>query len=218
MSNEAERRGVLLDLGSVLARVDIDDFDQLAADVGADLDDLVEVLVGDYADDNDHPFHRAERGEVTLTAALDDIEPLAQARGFSIASLRTRLLEPSAELNTPLLDEVARLRHDGWWTGVITNSVVEYAGIIDALLPWDELFDVVIDSCRVGMRKPDPRIFRRALGQTGLEPADVVFVDDQAGNVAAAAALGMRTLHAERYDLIASQVRNLADKWVVDPG
>ena len=48
----ATARGALFDLGSVLVRVDIDDVEQLAADVGAALDDFVDVLVGDYAADS----------------------------------------------------------------------------------------------------------------------------------------------------------------------
>lgn len=210
------RRGVVLDLGSVLVRVDIDDFEQLAGSVGASLDELVVVLVGDYADDNDHPFHRAERGEITLAAAIEDIETLARQRGFSIGPIRQQLLQPTVEINRELLDEVARLREQGWRTGVITNSVLEYSEIIAALLPWDDLFDIVVDSSQVGIRKPDHRIFARALELLDLEPEHVVFIDDQPGNVAAAAQLGMRTIRADRFDAIAGQLRELVQAWTGD--
>jgi FMN phosphatase YigB (HAD superfamily) len=149
-------RGAVLDLGSVLVRVD--DFEQLASDVGA----------GHDADDSDHPLHRAERGEVTLTAAIADIEMLTQQRGFSIESIRPQLLEPTVEPNNALLEEVARLRGEGWRTGVITNSVIEHSEMIARLLPWDDLFDVVVDSSQVGMRRPEDRIFARALVLLGL--------------------------------------------------
>ena len=59
------------------------------------------------------------------------------------------------------------------------------------MLPLDELFDVVIDSSEVGMRKPDPRIFHLALEQLGgVEPGRAVFLDDYPGNVVAAEARG----------------------------
>jgi len=214
MSTVQSTRGALFDLGSVLVRVDIDDFDQLADSVGYDREELIAVLVGDYAADTDHPFQRAERGEITLAVALHDIEGLANRRGFSIGAIRPQLLEPAVEVNTALVDEVTQLRSRGWRTGVVTNSVLEYSAIVDGLLPYDELFDCLIDSCRVGMRKPDVRIFRQALDLLGLEAERVLFVDDQPGNVAAAAGLGMRTLLAKQFDTLASDVREHIEAWL----
>jgi HAD superfamily hydrolase (TIGR01509 family) len=88
--------------------------------------------------------------------------------------------------------------------------------MIAGLLAWDDLFDVVVDSSQVGMRKPDSRIFARTLDLLALEPGRVVFVDDQPGNVAAAGALGMRTIHAERFDAIAGQLREHVEAWLGD--
>ena len=117
------------------------------------------------------------------------------------------LFDPRIEVNHDLVAEVRRLRATGRRTGVITNSVREWIDRVDAALPYDELFDVVIDSCRVGLRKPDPRIFRLALDRLQVAPELVLFVDDRPGNVAAAAALGMQTVAATEFDQIATQVR-----------
>ncbi len=201
---------LLLDLGSVLVRVDIDDIDDLARRVGQDRGVLLEVLVGDYGTDGDHPFHRAERGELTLSEALELIEPDANARGFSLDAIVPMLLEPHIEVNEPLVAEVRRVRAAGVRTGMITNSVIEWIDRVDEALPYDELFDVVIDSCRVGLRKPDPRIFRLALDRLGVDPDRVLFVDDQPGNVAAATDLGMGTIEATDFDEIAAEVRRIA--------
>ncbi len=201
-------KGALFDLGSVLVKVDIDDLDHLASVVGQPSDTLSAVLVGDYAADTDHPFHRAERGELSLSEALDMIEVDAQRAGFSLEPIRAALLRPTVEVNDELVDEVLRLRGAGVRTGMITNSVTEYAERVDSVLPHDQLFDVVIDSCRVGVRKPDPRIFALALEALGVDPPHVLFVDDQPGNVAAAAALGMQTITASDYSRIAEQVRH----------
>jgi len=59
----------------------------------------------------------------------------------------------------------------------------------------DEFFDDVVISARVGMRKPEERIFQLALGRLGLSPGECVFVDDVEGNVAAALALGFVAVH-----------------------
>lgn len=200
-------QGVLFDLGSVLVKADVDDLDDLASRVGESPRKLAAVLLGDYAANTDHPLHRAERGELRLTEAIDLMEIDARREGFSLEAIRPTLLRPTTEVNQELVEEVRRLRGAGVRTGLITNSVLEYAGLVDGVLPHDELFDVVIDSCRVALRKPDPRIFMLALEAIGLDPQDVLFVDDQPGNVAAAAALGMQTIVASEYSRIAEQVR-----------
>lgn len=54
-----------------------------------------------------------------------------------------------------------------------------------------ELFDTVVDSCEVGIRKPDPAIFRLACERLAVEPAEAVFLDDVARNVTAAVEVGL---------------------------
>ena len=59
----------------------------------------------------------------------------------------------------------------------------------------DELFDLVVDSCEEGVRKPDPAIFRTALDRLGVaDPARAIFLDDFEGNLVAARTLGMRVI------------------------
>jgi HAD superfamily hydrolase (TIGR01509 family) len=60
------------------------------------------------------------------------------------------------------------------------------------MIPLDELFDLVIDSSEVGMRKPDPRIYLLVLDQLGSEPSRSIFLDDHPGNISGAEACGMR--------------------------
>jgi putative hydrolase of the HAD superfamily len=60
---------------------------------------------------------------------------------------------------------------------------------------WDGLFDAIVISGEVGMRKPEPSIFRHALGLLALEAAECVFIDDIEANVAAARSLGLVGIH-----------------------
>ncbi|MEV0581962.1 HAD family phosphatase [Nonomuraea sp. NPDC050310] len=60
---------------------------------------------------------------------------------------------------------------------------------------WPELFDAVVISGEIGMRKPEPRIFHHALGLIGLEAADCVFIDDIEANILAGTGLGLRGIH-----------------------
>jgi len=65
------------------------------------------------------------------------------------------------------------------------------------MIPVDELFEVIVDSSAVGMRKPDPRIYHMALDQLGVAPERSVFLDDAPGNIAAARAIGMHAILVE---------------------
>jgi putative hydrolase of the HAD superfamily len=68
-------------------------------------------------------------------------------------------------------------------------------------------FDFFFSSCYVGLRKPSPQIYRLALDVLQCEPDEVIFIDDRAGNAAAAAALG---IHAIRYQGVEQLERELA--------
>ena len=69
------------------------------------------------------------------------------------------------------------------------------------LVPVDELFDVVVDSSAVGMRKPNPAIFHHALELLGgVPPSEAVFLDDSPGNVAGARRAGLHAIHVDELD------------------
>ena len=94
-------------------------------------------------------------------------------------------------------DVVARvleLRRAGYKTGLITNNVREGSNMWRSLLAVDDLFDIVIDSSEVGIRKPNPAIFELALAKLGVEPADAVFLDDLDSNVVAARRAGLMAI------------------------
>ena len=58
------------------------------------------------------------------------------------------------------------------------------------MIPVDDMFEVIVDSSAVGMRKPDPRIYQLALDQLGVAADRSVFLDDATGNIAAAVRSG----------------------------
>jgi putative hydrolase of the HAD superfamily len=80
---------------------------------------------------------------------------------------------------------------------VLTNNVREWEPLWRAKLPEvDELFEVVVDSAFVGIRKPDPAIYELTLERLGdgVQASDCVFVDDLEVNCEAARTLGMRAV------------------------
>ena len=86
------------------------------------------------------------------------------------------------------------VRSAGLRTGLLTNNAKEFETYWRPLLPLDELFDDVVDSSAVGLRKPDPRIYELSLSRLGVAAPDTVFIDDAPGNVAGARAVGMNAV------------------------
>lgn len=128
--------------------------------------------------------------ERELSAALSDgLDEPVPAQNLIPRMLR------DLRLDREMIDAVRAARRRGIRTALLSNSWgVEYYPH-DLL---DELFDTVVISGRVGLRKPDAAIFRMATEQLGIPPGQCVFIDDFAGNVEAAQAVGMRgVLHEE---------------------
>ena len=84
-----------------------------------------------------------------------------------------------------MVDGTRAIRERGFRTALVTNNVKEFGDGWRKMVPVDELFEFVIDSSHVGVRKPDPRIFQLALDRMGLPAGEAVFVDDHPGNIAA---------------------------------
>ena len=90
---------------------------------------------------------------------------------------------------------IRTLRTAGFSTALLSNS---WGGDEYPRADFPALFDAVVISGEVGMRKPEPGIFLHAAEALGLDPRECAFVDDVAANVAAAAACGMTgVLHTE---------------------
>jgi putative hydrolase of the HAD superfamily len=101
----------------------------------------------------------------------------------------------SGELRPEMLEAIRRCKAK-LTTGLITNNVAlmnEGPGWHETV-PLGDLFDVVIESSKVGVRKPDARIYELACEQLGVEPSEVVFLDDLGVNLKPAAAMGMTTI------------------------
>ena len=162
---------------------------------GLSQDAVLEFMLGPYDQDTDHPMHQLERGEIELMAYVADVQARADAAGLALDFDRLRTLMADLPVYEQIVARIRDLRSAGYRTGLITNNIREAGDQWRAKVPLDELFDVVIDSSAVGLRKPNPAIFHLALEQLGgVHPARAVFLDDHPGNVAGAQAAGLRAL------------------------
>ncbi len=190
-------RAVICDFGGVLTSPLIDSFAAYQRESGITPDALRAAMARiAAAGDGEHPLHQLERGSISeddflrrLETALDGDVDL---QGFR--EVYFDALEP----NEPMIELMRSLRERGLRMALLTNNVREWEPHWRALLPEiDEIFELVVDSAFVGMRKPEPGIYELTVERLGggLAPEDCVFVDDLEVNCTAARELGMRPVH-----------------------
>lgn len=185
---------VLFDFGGVFTPSPFGAVRAAAQAMGLSGEDALALCFGPYDEDTDHAWHRLERGELTLAETRVELTALASAAGhdFDPFALLLGMGVDGDDQRQPVVERALALKAGGLRTAVVTNNIKEFGSGWRAMVPVDGLFDVVVDSSAVGVRKPDPRIYRMALDQLGGVLAErAVLVDDAVGNIASARAMGM---------------------------
>jgi HAD superfamily hydrolase (TIGR01509 family) len=135
------------------------------------------------------PAHRLERGEISVADFECELAAELAVRGSQVSpeGLLDRMLAGLTELDPQMLGLVRRARAVGLRTALLSNSWGNHYP--DQL--WQGLFDAVVISGQVGMRKPEPEIFRYTAGRLALPTQRCVMVDDLPHNITGAVAAGM---------------------------
>ncbi len=186
---------VLFDFGGIFIDSPFLGFEAHGRELNVDSRRLIELTFGKLDEDTGHPWHRVERGELGMVEARLEIISLYREAGIDADpfELLARSLGSHQEARPAVLDCVRSLRGAGLKIALLTNNALEGRERWRALLPIDELFDDVIDSSEVGMRKPNPAIYELTLERLGgVAPGASIFLDDLPENVEAAARLGIR--------------------------
>ena len=195
---------VLFDFGGVFTESPFLAAHEAGEELGIDVDVAFDLCFGTYHDDGDHPWHRLERGEMTLEDARRTLREMAVERGFDVDPIEFLFrLARDDHQREPIVQRALAIKAGGLRTACVTNNILEFGDGWRSLVPVDELFDAVIDSCQTGVRKPDPRIYRLALDAVDVDAEAAVFLDDHPANVAAAEAMGMRGIVVGRDRLAA---------------
>ena len=109
----------------------------------------------------------------------------------------------AGDFRPDVIEALRRVKSASLKTGCITNNMPHNAAGGTAagrsLYAREimELFDVVIESAKIGIRKPNPRIYELMCEQLGVTPPACVFLDDLGGNLKPAKAMGMTTIKVE---------------------
>ena len=192
-------RAVISDFGGVLTTPLLHSFAAFQDTTGISPETLGFAMQRLAERDGEHPLFALEKGEITEAAFLERIAGQLEAdlgrrpEMHRFSEIYFEALEP----NPPMIELMRRLRDSGQRMALLTNNVREWESLWRSMLPVDEIFELVVDSAFVGMRKPDSPIYELTVERLGdgIGPAECLFVDDVAVNVEAARELGMRAVH-----------------------
>jgi len=197
-SGRPKVEAVVFDWGGVITVPPGPVIEKLYRDVDIDQKKLRARRAQYRDDDPNSEFAKLERGELSLDAYLawsqNDL-PGAEAVWDPTSP---HFLFAHLTVVPGVVDRISQLRQRGLTTGLLTNNIAEAWPIVTDGLDVERLFDVVINSAFVGMRKPEERIYTHLLEELRMEPENVLFLDDNRVNVDAARARGMQVIEVKQ--------------------
>ncbi|KAF0969847.1 MULTISPECIES: HAD family hydrolase [Gordonia] len=181
-------RAIVFDWSGVLTESPLSGLRRYSAELGLPEESLDGFVRGDAE------FARVERGELSVRAFLKGVCVRVKERHHIDIDIR-RLAAAMAETRTlrPSMLALVEELTPNYALAILTNNVGENREHLAATLPVDS-FDHIVNSADVGVRKPDPAIYRELLRRLGCDAAEVVYIDDFDENLPAAADLGITTI------------------------
>jgi epoxide hydrolase-like predicted phosphatase len=207
-----ELRALIVDWGGVLTEPLESAMRSWAEVDGVDFDHYIGVMRGWLGDHQgelaaSNPVAALERGEIEVPDFEQQLAArLAADTGCTIepVGLLQRMFDQFA--HAPAMAAlVLRAHRQGVRTGLLSNSW----GNEYPREGWDQMFDAIVISGEVGMRKPEPDIFHHTLERLGVRPEEAVFVDDLRINITAATELGLVGVHHTSYGETATELEAL---------
>jgi putative hydrolase of the HAD superfamily len=186
---------VIWDFGGVLTSSPFEAFARFETERGLPADIIRRTNAANHLENAWAKFERAE-------VDIDTFDELFAAESLALgAEVRGRDVLPllSGDLRPEMVDALRRLKKTGLKTGCITNNLPANAignagGRTLYIAEVMALFDHVIESAKIGLRKPDPRIYRMMVDALGVDPANCVYLDDLGVNLKPAREMGMTTI------------------------
>ncbi len=205
----AEIKAVVSDFGGVLTTPLLGSFMAFQDTTGISTEDLGKAMAAITEEDGENPLYRLERGEVTEAAFLErlgeGLEPLLGHRPelHRFKEIYFEALNP----NEQMIGLMRELKAEGYRMAMLTNNVREWEPLWRSMLPVDEIFEAVVDSGFVGVRKPEPPIYEMTLERIGLPGEACLFVDDLPHNCDGARDAGMTAVHFRDNEQAIAEIR-----------
>lgn len=204
---QATFEALVVDFGGVLTTPMQDAMVRFSVELGIELQDLVRAALGAYSGGHDPLVVDFETGRISE-------EEFAVAFAKRLQESSGKPVDPEGivgrifrlEIEESMMDLVAEARGAGYKTALCSNSWGTRLYPRDRL---DPIFDVIVISGEVGLRKPDRAIFELTSEKLGVDPLACVFVDDHPGHLSAALEYGMTTVLHRSPEQSVSEVRDL---------
>jgi putative hydrolase of the HAD superfamily len=189
----ADFDALIVDYGGVLTTSIQDSMQVFASEEGIELQDLARIALAAYVEGDDDLVTAFETGRMSEEDfSLEFAQRLAMATGKEIDPERfVARMFGGVRLEEGMLETVATTRKAGFKTALLSNSW-GLSGYPRER--FSDLFDVVVISGEVGMRKPQPEIFQFTAEKLDVQASRCVFVDDHPGHLKAALQEGMTTI------------------------
>ncbi|MHB8510563.1 MAG: HAD family hydrolase [Actinomycetota bacterium] len=200
-------KALMVDFGGVLTTSVLDSFAAFARAEGIEPEVLATVMQ-ELTAQPDNLFQRIERGQIEMTEfEIEFSRELGKRCGVTPNpdGLKERLFV-GAGPDEMMLAALRAVRESGVKTALISNSWGRAGYPIDE---FSSMFDAIVISGEVGLRKPQPEIYLLASSKVGIDPADCVFIDDFAVNVEGARAVGMTAIHHRTHEQTIPQLEEL---------
>jgi len=203
-------RAVISDFGGVLTTPLLNSFVAFQDKTGISGETLGRAMQRIAERDGAHPLFELEKGNLTEPAFLAQVsEALEPELGHRPEMHRFKEIYFEAlQPNEPMIDLMRELKGSGYRMAMLTNNVREWEPLWRAMLPVDEIFELVVDSAFVGLRKPEREIYELTLERLGGTAAErCLFVDDIEVNCDAARELGMAAVQYHGNDQAIEEIR-----------
>jgi epoxide hydrolase-like predicted phosphatase len=194
---------VIFDYGGVLSTTPFAGIAEFERKMGYPERSLSQLLFGKGASPQgpteeipDHDWHLLETGRMSLEEFHERLVTRSEAalgRPLDLGIYAQFLRELGVGVHWMIIHRVRELRAEGYRTAILTNNVKEWGRYWKESIPLD-LFELVVDSCDVGLRKPDPAIFRLTCERLGVAPEGAVFLDDTRRHVETARSVGLHAI------------------------
>jgi len=197
--NDEIVRAVFWDFGGVILTSPFEAFNRYERDHRVPQDFIRGV---NAADPDTNAWARLERNDITPEEFDDAFADEAERRGYRIPGADVLALL-QGEVRPEMVTALDRVIDAGLTTACLTNNVVsdERTGPAHPLVAEVMAkFDHVVESSKVGVRKPEPRFYEIACELAGVRPTQCVFLDDLGINLKPARAMGMQTIKVTAAD------------------
>jgi putative hydrolase of the HAD superfamily len=187
---------IISDFGGVLTSPLLESFAGLMEASGISLESVGKAMVAIAEREGSNPLFELETGRITEAAFMGALsEQLSVASGGEVeldgfGERYFQQLKP----NERMIEYMRELHERGYKMAICTNNIREWEAHWRAMLPVDEIFDVVVDSAFVGSRKPEPRIYEITLERLSAAPETALFIDDVELNCEGARKLGIAAI------------------------